>query len=275
MVNLSVYSHERSNNAKNFGDDLSLSMCEYASGKSLVRGDQKHADIYGVGSLLQIFNSRKRSIKYTASRMLHGRKPLVIWGTGVIDDSTIYLPRANVLAVRGPNTAKALGLKTAIPFGDPGLLVSDIIAAPTKVGKIGVVPHYVDKAHPVFTEVAKDTQFMIIDVEDDWENTVSQIAKCDLILSSSLHGLIVADAYGIPNQWLEFSNKVIGAGFKFRDYAGGVGRTAMTQVEVSGLADIYVAASMAQTAGPSIGVEHLTRLKYDLKRVLQAHYDSN
>lgn len=258
--------------AKNFGDDMSLSICEYASGKSFVQGDNINADMYAVGSLLQIFKNRKRQIKYTLLRTLKGKKPLVIWGTGVIEDIPLYPPQVKVLAVRGPQTAKALGLKATVPFGDPGLLVSDIIAAPAKIGKIGIVPHYIDKAHLIVAEAAKDERFIIIDVEDHWENTVSHIAQCDLILSSSLHGLIVADAYGIPNQWLEFSNKVDGAGFKFRDYADGIGRPSMTRVQVSGLNDIHTAVGMAKTAGSLLGAARLTGLKDDLKRVLQVHY---
>jgi hypothetical protein len=272
MTDISVYSYVQPNGAKNFGDDMSLSMCEYASGKSLIRADQIYADMYGVGSLLQIFKSRKRQVKYTALRMLNGNKPLVLWGTGIIEGIPLYLPRVKVLALRGPYTAKALDIKTVVAFGDPGLLVSDILAAPAKSGKIGIVPHYVDKSHPVLTVAAKDDRFVIIDVEDNWENAVSHIAQCDLILSSSLHGLIVADAYGIPNQWLEFSNKVAGAGFKFRDYAEGVGRAAMKRVEVSGLEDIYRAVGMAKTTGASLGAAQLACLKNDLKGVLQAHY---
>jgi len=228
--------------------------------------------MYAVGSLLQVFKSRKYRIRSMVERMLNGKRPLVIWGTGVIDTTPLHLPRLEILAVRGPLTAKALDLKRNVAFGDPGLLVSDILPTPAKNGKVGIVPHYVDKAHPVIEAAAKDDRFVIINVEDDWKNTVSHISQCDLILSSSLHGLIVADAYGIPNQWLELSQNVIGAGFKFQDYADGVGRKAMGAVKVSGLEDIDIAVGMAQMAGAALSAAQLSSIKSDLKSVLKAHY---
>ena len=66
-----------------------------------------------------------------------------------------------------------------VPFGESGLLVSDILAAPAKNRKIGIVPHYVDKAHPVVVQAAKEDRIVIVDVEDDWENTVTRIGQCE------------------------------------------------------------------------------------------------
>ena len=45
-----------------------------------------------------------------------------------------------------------------------------------------------------------------------------------MILSSSLHGMIFADSYDIPNAHLLLSKKVIGGDYKFKDYRSGVGR---------------------------------------------------
>jgi pyruvyltransferase len=33
-----------------------------------------------------------------------------------------------------------------------------------------------------------------------------------------LHGLILADAYGVPNVWAKFSDRLVGGDWKFRDY---------------------------------------------------------
>src|SRR5690606_2919216 len=52
---------------------------------------------------------------------------------------------------------------------------------------------------------------------------VDQIRACRVILSSSLHGLVVAHAYGIPAAWVQFSDKLSGDGSKFRDHAASIG----------------------------------------------------
>ena len=89
---------------------------------------------------------------------------------------------------------------------------------------VGIVPHYEDKNHPWVDRVGADPSVRIIDVTGDVFDFVREIKSCDIIIASSLHGLICADAYGVPSLWMELSDKVVGEGFKFRDYFASVGR---------------------------------------------------
>jgi len=57
-------------------------------------------------------------------------------------------------------------------------------------------------------------------ISPSWDplEVVRQIGSCKRIVTSSLHGMIVADAFGIPRR-VEICNKLDGGTFKFRDYS--------------------------------------------------------
>jgi len=48
------------------------------------------------------------------------------------------------------------------------------------------------------------------------------IASAGAVLTTSLHGLVTADAYGIPAVWTTREPALIGGDFKFRDYEAAV-----------------------------------------------------
>jgi pyruvyltransferase len=63
----------------------------------------------------------------------------------------------------------------------------------------------------------------IIDVASGITEFVRAVKSCEVLVSSSLHGLICADAYGVPNAWIQLSDQVIGGDFKFQDYRLSIG----------------------------------------------------
>jgi pyruvyltransferase len=62
----------------------------------------------------------------------------------------------------------------------------------------------------------------LIRITQDVETFIDEILECEFIASSSLHGLIASDSYGIPNVRLKISDQIIGGDFKFEDYYEGV-----------------------------------------------------
>ncbi len=180
----------------------------------------------------------------------------------------ISLPDTSVLALRGPLTASLIGLNGDIPFGDPGLFVSDMIAAP-KGGGVGIVPHHFDRNFLFFEAVRGDERFNIIDVEDDWRTVAKQISESKVLISSSLHGLIAADAFRVPRQWIELSPLVAGNGFKFKDYAASICQRDAKPVVVKTVSDLEMAVAQAADHGPAISVESLRTIKDDLRTALK------
>ncbi|UCG35111.1 MAG: polysaccharide pyruvyl transferase family protein, partial [Candidatus Omnitrophota bacterium] len=125
----------------------------------------------------------------------------VILGTGM-DDYQKTFKYATIVGVRGYLTKKNMLISDNILVGDPGLLVSYMY--PKELPKkwdLGVVPHFVDKKDDII-EIWKKrfgSRVKIIDVQRKPGAVIKDIKRCRNIISSSLHGLIVADAFGIPN----------------------------------------------------------------------------
>jgi hypothetical protein len=150
----------------------------------------------------------------------------VVWGTGAMHpDVGVGDPEpANVLAVRGKLTYEACtraGLRlNDIPLGDPGMLIRRLLPAsrPAIKHDLGIVPHYVDRSGPFVEHLRRQDGVAILDVQGPPETFMQTMMSCKAIASTSLHGLIFAEALGIPNLWMELSDGVHGKGFKFRDW---------------------------------------------------------
>jgi len=90
-------------------------------------------------------------------------------------------------------------------LGDPGLLLPRIYDEPQpKRWEIGLVPHYVHLEEAARLFRLHTFIKTISPLCADPRPTIDLIRSCDLIASSSLHGLIAAEAYGIPHTWITF-----------------------------------------------------------------------
>jgi pyruvyltransferase len=137
-----------------------------------------------------------------------------ILGIGKAKEATVCdLSAADVRALRGPLTLRASKAPAGITLADPGLLAPLLLAErPEPRHALGIVPHFND---PLL--VADFPGALLIDVRDHPLAVIRAIGSCRQIVASSLHGLIVADAFAIPRVWRWFPG-IQGAGFKFYDY---------------------------------------------------------
>ena len=176
---------------------------------------------------MKVRQVRSRSIRHVVclGSMFHmANKRSVIWGTGIISDDVEFRRKTScnsVRAVRGQLTKNILfenGVISSdkLPLGDPGLLMPDFYNPRIrKKYKVGIIPHYVDSDLDFFNSIG---DAVVIDVRQGPESFIDDLLKCEYVISSSLHGLILADSYGVPNKWVSFSDKITGGKFKFRDY---------------------------------------------------------
>ena len=190
----------------------------------------------------------------------------MVWGTGIITPGVIgNAGLARIFAVRGPKTRDEL-LKHKIEcpeiYGDPALLYPQIYTPENieKTHEWGVIAHYVDKYHPGVIQLQK-RGFKVINILAGKKQFVDQLHRVEKVLSSSLHGLIAADAYGIPNARIRFSNKVVGGDFKFMDYALSVNRNDWRAIDGN--------TDQIQYPGYN-SVELSTQIEWDSKKLLDA-----
>ena len=162
-----------------------------------------------------------------------------LWGIGIMNEDDTKkisgkLREKNVFAVRGPRTQKALidaGLLppgTPIANGDPGMLLPLVFKpASSKKYKIGITPHCTEY-DAVRKQYENSDAVNVIKLGDvgtyeNIESVIEQIVTCDKIVSSSLHGIIIAHVYGVPAAWRCFTpitaNGAMGTThLKFFDY---------------------------------------------------------
>jgi len=208
--------------SKNFGDALSPIMIKMINPKlEIVSSGKKIRLILKIKKLFR--RAPKNNFLIIGSIISYADKNSIIWGSGFISkDAYCKEKPKKVLAVRGPLTRKKLiDQKIDCPkvFGDPALLLPKFFKPKVrKKYKLGVIPHYVDRDADFLKKIKGNEEILIIDINSGIKKVTREILSCRKIASSSLHGIIISDAYNIPSVWIEFSKKVKGEGFKFRDY---------------------------------------------------------
>lgn len=178
----------------NIGDFLSLVVVEHCCaqhkvGLSLPVKQTKH--LYAIGSILP------------------GYQDAVVWGSGFGYDkpqkwySPIYnwlhrnAHKLDVRAVRGPETRRILtsmGIDCPDVYGDPAVLMPLFYQGSTERNQREyiVIPHYSKLSN------YKGQPNILGTFTQDHLGFIDKMLEAKLVISASLHGIILAEAYGIP-----------------------------------------------------------------------------
>jgi pyruvyltransferase len=206
---IKAYWYRSGRGGANFGDRLTPLLlhhfgirCEWAP--------PERAELIGIGSVLEKVPQDFRGL---------------IWSSGFIhENSRAHFLNAQVLGLRGKLTQERSEINSVTPplLGDAGLLCEEFYVSRPKRYELGVIPHYVDADDPFVQQLAGSSRdITIVNICDEPREVIRAVSECKHVISSSLHGLILADSLNIPNCWLELNHgrqHVAGQGFKYRDY---------------------------------------------------------
>ncbi len=210
---------------RNFGDEITPIIVEKIWGIKCHWTRLADCKLVGAGSVLELlddYGPRKRFVH--------------VWGSGYIKDGASAHTRTNVKysLVRGPLTGSRIGAD--VPYGDPGLLASKVFQRSSAIKhKVGVVLHMKDMDSSDIKKMSRDV--FIISPYQSPQKVAQDITSCEIIFSSSLHGLIFADSFNIPNFRLKH-NELEGQDYKFRDYYKSTGRSESLSYSLTGLRTI-------------------------------------
>lgn len=235
----------------NFGDRLSPYIITKLTGQEpQLKQERDHSKLVAVGSLIN-----KHSILSNS----------VFWGTGILSEEFCNFGLSfkpfplsdcigycrthlqgksmaqNFRALRGKltrNTLERMGLSTDyLPqaLSDPAILMPYLYQPKTSSQrfKLGLICHFsqptTDLEKLVADKYEQEVRFisMFRDTPEELEQCIDEICSCDQIASTSLHGIIVSQTYGVPALFLQDNGHAVNrhCTFKFYDYFTGTQQT--------------------------------------------------
>lgn len=240
---------------RNWGDSINPIFASCLTGKKVISVDIEAMKRYpanypdtmylGIGSIIH-----------------HANRNTVIWGSGLQEPLRLREKPMKICAVRGPMTRQALldqGLECPEIYGDPALLLPRIYSPEDrpKSYKLGVASHIKDVRSPLFDKYRNDPSVKFISMRAHGLGLIDEFLECENIISTSLHGLVIADAYQIPTLWIKVSNLIPGNDFKFHDYHASINSNISSAAELDGSQTVSELADRCERRKLDIDLDNL------------------
>lgn len=200
----------------NFGDDLNEWLWSELLGADFFDGDEREL-FYGIGTII----SRSSISRSSISRSIPRESRKIIFGSGAARESPLHLDGTfDVRCVRGPLTARALRLPPELAITDPACLVVETDFGRLEVGKehgVSLVPHHLSLGMLDWESASALSGMRLIDPTGPYLSVMEEIRKSRIVVTESLHGAIIADAFRIPWVAIRYGHRFLE--FKWRDWA--------------------------------------------------------
>lgn len=209
---MKLYYHQFPGGVTNFGDHLNSWLWPQLLRKEL-DSDERTAFV-GIGTLL---NDHLAGFTPKAKRWV-----IFSSGVGYFDGPVVLRPQDKVYCVRGPLSAKALGLPTSMGVTDGAALVRRVYTpSPQKRYKWGFMPHIEGIADEAWASICAELGINYIDPRLPINAALDKIAESEVLLAEAMHGAIVADALRVP--WVPVTTTANILEFKWNDWCASIG----------------------------------------------------
>ena len=184
----------------NFGDDLNAWLWPRLIPALL--DDRDDTLFVGIGSILD--------------RRIPQEPRKFVFGTGVGYGLLPVLDEKwQICCVRGPLTAKALGLPAEAAITNSAALVRTVVTPPVvKTHKVSFMPHFRTPAHAAsigadLADICAHLDINYIDPRGEVEDVIDGLASSRKVVAEAMHGAIVADALRVPWVPVQLSNRIL------------------------------------------------------------------
>lgn len=209
---MKLYYWQNCNGKENFGDNLNLWLWNQIIPDYL--DDDHQTTFIGIGTLIN---------EYLIKMTPQASKRIVFstgvgYGNGLPEVDSSY----KIYCVRGPLSAKRLGLDLSFAITDGAILTRKYYKVPTKkkrIYKFSFMPHH-RHADDAWKDVCQDLGFGYIDPTWSTEEVLSALSKTEILLAEAMHGAIVADALRIP--WIPIATHKRILSFKWEDWCSSI-----------------------------------------------------
>jgi hypothetical protein len=207
----------------NYGDVLNKHIWNRYVGTYLAQHDDML--MFGIGTLLG------QNIEHTGQ--------VIVCGSGCGYEPDVSAVAAyKIFWVRGPHSARLLGLPADMAITDPAILVDECFPATTRGDRVVFMPHWETAQNPLWRRVCAKADIDYIDPLADVAKISAQLSSAKLVIAEAMHGAIVADAYRVP--WIPVATSARVNLFKWHDWAASLNvKPVFHSLAPLGMSDVF------------------------------------